>query len=238
MDYWLQLTLKIHSAPRYEPTRVMKRILLATILLFGYVVSFAQTESEPNNTFTTANAVSANVNTSATVGGADAIDNFKASFVFNANFRVIIQATNTSGSPQVLTFKFYNGLTFPGPVLSPQLQHTETVSSAPIGAGQTKTDTIEVCGLAPDTYYMTLESPGTFNYTLRWFPLNSVTIDGGNNTMSTARPFTYNVLKQGSLGYEFWGNVNIDSANYFKSILPVGDYSTRRLYINAQFNGC
>lgn len=219
----------------------MKKFLVAILLLFGYCTSYAQTETEPNDDFTTANEVLENENISASIGGGDAEDNFKAEFTYNGNLQIIIEITNTGATPATLQLEVYNGLTMGDnpPILMPQLL-TSVIFGTPILPGETISETFQIpCGFAPDDYYFKFTTPdgGTFDYNFEWEPFNVAVIDGNNNSFATARPFTYNVLKEGSLRYEFWGNPYYDSVNYFKSILPAGDYTNRRLYLSAWFGG-
>ena len=59
-----------------------------------------------------------------------------------------------------------------------------------------------------------------------------------NNTPGTASPFSFDIEEEASLGYEFWGNTNFDTVDYFTTTLPAANYDSVYLRIKAQNNQC
>lgn len=197
--------------------------------------SFGQSnETEPNNNYSTANLIATTVQRTASLDGVDTVDYHKLYFPFNANFRLTIQATNTGSTPQTLQLRMYNTLRINGEYLG-----NFYVTSALVNPGSTFQNTYDLCGKAIDSFYLVFKSLGQFNYNFTWYIVNPATNDGvNNNTAATATPFTYNVEKQASLKYEFWGNPNYDTADYFISTLPAANYNNVSLTIQAQNNSC
>ncbi len=217
----------------------MKKIIISAILiLFIQFISFGQSnEVEPNNSFNTADDLLINDPTTASLGGGDTVDYHALHFNYNANFYLVLEATNTasSGPPSSLLLTFYNTLRISG-------QYVSTIYNGSIllNAGATFSDTIIVCGQAIDSFYLKFKSFGTIDYTMEWFPVNAFANDGyqSNNSFATASPFTYNIEKEGSVKYKFWGGSNWDTVDYFRSVLPAANYDSVRLNIRAQSNSC
>ncbi|MEI2737772.1 MAG: hypothetical protein V9F01_03195 [Chitinophagaceae bacterium] len=217
----------------------MKKFCLSIFVIFTQLISFGQsTEVEPNNSFGTADELLINDPTDASLGAGDTVDYHGLHFNYNANFYLVLTATNTapSGPPSTLNLTMYNTLLMSG-------QYVGNFYSAGfvLNAGATFSDTIFVCGLAIDSFYLKFKTTGEFDYTMEWFPANAFAADdlyyGYNNTFATASPFTYNIQKEGSVKYEFWGPY-WDTVDYFRSILPAANYDSVRLNIRAQSNSC
>ena len=218
----------------------MKKICLSIFVFLTQLISFGQSsEVEPNNSFGTVDELLINDPTDASLGGGDTVDYHGLHFNYNANFYLVLTATNTaaSGPPSQLNLAFYNTLLFNGQYVS-----TIFYGGIILNAGATYSDTIIVCGQAVDSFYLKFETTGEFDYTMEWFPVNAFAEDdlfyNYNNTFATASPFTYNVQNEASLKYEFWGGSNWDTVDYFRSILPAANYDSVQLNIRAQSNSC
>lgn len=216
----------------------MRRFYLLIFITFTQLISFGQSaEVEPNNSFSVANLLLMSDPTDASLGGVDTVDYYRLHFNYNANFYLILTATNiaVNGPPSSLQMNFYNTLRVSG-------QHVSTIYSGSINlnAGATFSDTIIVCGQAIDSFYLKFKSFGTIDYNIEWFPANAFANDGyqNNNTFATASSFTYNIQKEGSVKYLFWNGPNWDTVDYFRSILPAANYDSVRLNIRAQSNSC
>ena len=215
----------------------MKKFCLSIFVILTQLISYGQSsEVEPNNSFSTADELLINDPTDANLGGGDTVDYHGLHFNYNANFYLVLTATNTaaSGPPSILELKFYNTLRISG-------QYVGNFYSTfiNVNAGATFSDTIIVCGQAIDSFYLKFKSLGTFDYNMEWFPANAFANDGyqTNNTFATASPFTYNIQKEGCVRYYFWGPT-WDTVDYFRSILPAANYDSVRLNIRAQSNSC
>jgi hypothetical protein len=213
----------------------MKIFSILLTLMITCSCCFGQTEeTEPNNTFNTADDLLLNDQITGDFAGADTVDYHKVNFNYHGNFQLHVQVTNTGTSTQTFRFNTYNSLTISGQFVGGM--DFRQVSLAP---GNSYDGSIFVCGLAPDNLYIELKSQGDFEYTIEWFPANVTPQDGSNNnTFGTATTFTFNVEKQGGVRYKFWGNSGFDSVDYFKSILPAANYDSVYLYISAQNNDC
>ncbi len=218
----------------------MKKFYLVTILVFTFLFSFGQAvEVEPNNSISTASPLLINDPTTATLDGADTVDYHGLEFNTHANFYLVVEATNTGSSgTQQLDLTIYNSLTnndeYVGNFFNTAYQ---------IPQGGTFRDTIKICGLASDSFYLKFKGLSQFDYSVEWFTLNSYIGDdlyfGYNNTAALASTFSFNVQKEATLGYEFWGNnYNWDTLDYFTSTLPAANYNDVSLRIRAANNNC
>jgi len=129
----------------------MKKILLAAALLIFHLIVFGQSgETEPNDTYETANELLENDVRSATLGNGDLTDFHLLSFEQDANLFIILQITNTgSNGPQTLAASVYNSL----------IDNGELVSGIyfinyPVEQGETVYDTIKLCGKMADEFYL------------------------------------------------------------------------------------
>lgn len=214
----------------------MKKILFSVILIIAVpFFSFGQSaETEPNNSYATANLIAAGVERTAILDGVDTVDYHKLNFSSNANFSLTIEATNTGSSTQTLQLRMYNTLRISGQYVG--LFHQ---TGFVVPQGSTISQTITLCGKAIDSFYLVFKSLGEFDYNFTWHAVNGYPNDGvSNNTPATATPFTYNVEKLASVKYEFWGSQNFDTTDYFTSTLPAGNYNNIYLNIDAQNNSC
>jgi len=227
---------KILLVPIYHQLTGMKKIFLSAVLiLLIQLVSFGQSsETEPNNSYATANLIAPGVERTAILDGIDTVDYHKLYFPWYANFSVTIEATNTGSGAQSLQLRMYNTLRIGGEYVGNFYQ-----TSFLVNQGATITQTITLCGKATDSFYLVFKSLAGFDYNFTWNSVNAYPNDGAsNNTAATATPFFYNVEKLASVKYEFWGGVNFDTTDYFTSTLPAGNYNNIYLNINGQNNSC
>jgi len=217
----------------------MKKITLSISILLIQMIAFGQLPSfevEPNNSFTTASPVLQNDPTTAILGGTDTIDYHGLDFSYNANFYLILQVTNTAiNGTQRLDLSIFNSLTFNG-----EYEGNFYSTAYVMNAGDSYTDTIKICGRAADSFYLRFKSQGQFQYTMEWYPVNAYddNIFYNNNTAATAFPFSFGIQKEASLGYEYWGNSNVDTLDFYSTTLPAANYDSVSLTIRAQSNAC
>lgn len=205
--------------------------------------AFAQAEEEPNNSFESANTIEYewDLITTASLGGTDTDDNFKLPFEYDGNMYVYVTATNTGTSAQPLTLTVYNGLNFgPGTGgVQPQEISFLLAAGRDIMPGETITDSLLVCSMAADDYYLKFHAAGNFNYSFSWYPVNVAANESwANDSFSEATPFNFNVQSSGGIRFILWGNSDRDSVDYWKTTLPAGNYNNIRLSLKAGYNGC
>jgi|GEM_PF-4651781 len=213
----------------------MKKFFLCAFLLFIQVMVWAQhTETEPNNDFPVANDFPYHSELTGTLSAADVVDIHKMDFPWNGNITIYLEVTNTgSNGVQQFDLNMYNGLELNG-------EHVGNFLSRgyQLPEGDTFYDTLVLCGKAADDYFFKLESQGDFEYRIRWYPTNIATNDTYNDELQYATPFFYDNYIDGGIGFEFWGNSGYDLVDFYKSVLPAGNYTERRLSIRAINNSC
>lgn len=216
-----------------------KIFYLATLLVLVNNASFCQSgETEPNNSFTTANAIFAYDQVEGTIGGGDAEDYHSLDFNYNGEININLELTNTgSNGPQLLTLSLFNSLQMGGTYVGNTYQVNLWVDE-----GSTEYFPIRVCGLAKDQYIIRMQAADDFEYIMEWYPSNTYNIDdlyiGYNDFPPYASPFTFNVEKEGSIGYKYWGNTNVDTVDYYTTILPAANYDSVELKIKASNTQC
>ncbi len=206
----------------------MRLICIGLAFVFAHLGAFAQTETEPNNTFATASNFPSFNTYTGTVGGGDAIDYHRVNLTQNANFYMLVEATNNSGNDAYLELKMYDGRQGTGLLLTHTIGNNLNVPD-----GETVYDTIYVCAKAIDNYYLSFTTNETFDYQLQWFPVAAYNTDEPNNNSLAAVPFAMHTEKMAATRYEFRGGIN-DTEDWFQSVtFPPGDYSSMKLYIEA-----
>ena len=221
----------------------MKKFILAAIFICLQIFVFGQSETEPNDTYQTASEVLENEVTTASLGSGDIVDYHLLDFDYqllkhDGNLNIVLEITNTgSTGTQTLSVSVYNSLTDNGELVSGIY-----FINYPTDPGETIYDTIKLCGQTADQFYLKIESTGDFDYTMQWYGFNLYEADDlywqYNNTPATASTFSFNIQKEASIGYEFWGDINYDTLDYFTTTLPAGNYDSINLKIQAQNNQC
>ncbi len=218
----------------------MRRFFFSVIFIIATrFISFGQSsEVEPNNSFSTASPLVLNDYTTASLGGGDVIDYHGIDFNYNANFYLVLEITNTgTNGTQSLDLSIFNSLK-----INNEYVGVFSSSSFMVDEGDLVYHTIYVCGLEADSFYLKFEGTGDFDYTMQWYPANVYNKDDlyylYNNTPGTASPFSFDIEEEASLGYEFWGNTNFDTVDYFTTTLPAANYDSVYLRIKAQNNQC
>lgn len=195
-------------------------------------------ESEPNDDISNANGIDEHQTTSASLGGGDQQDYFGLDFNKNAGFYVVLDVSNTGSDTRVFHFDFYNSLRIDGDYVGNFYS-----GGIQLDAGSSFYDTIKVCGMSRDSIYMKFSSAdGEFDYNVEWLADRPYNADdlyyGYNNNAGAALPFTFNTQTEGSLGYEFWGNRDFDTIDYYRTTIPVTDYENIVLQVNAENTIC
>lgn len=212
----------------------MRLFFLVLAILYIPLSALSQTETEPNDTFATADLFDFNVVLSASVGNGDAIDYFRLNYLSNRNFYLLVEATNISGGDASLQFNMYDGREASGLIYSKNIDDNTAIPD-----GVTVYDTIYLCGQAIDNYFITFSTNEEFNYQLQWFPVYSYDSDEPNNSAGQAIPFAFNTTKEGAIRYVFRGNPTYDTEDWFQSgVLPAGDYNTIKLYLTGLNTNC
>ena len=148
----------------------MKKIILAVLILLIKLVAFGQSnEVEPNNSFATASPLLYGDPTTATTDATDTIDYHGLDFDYNANFYLIITVTNTGTSgTQQLDLTIFN--TFK---VNDEYVGNFYITGYQLSEGAGFSDTIRICGLARDSFYLRFKSHGQFEYTMEWYAANT-----------------------------------------------------------------
>ncbi|MFZ1305089.1 MAG: CARDB domain-containing protein [Ferruginibacter sp.] len=214
----------------------MKKILLLLLIsLITVTVAGQQSESEPNNTFATADLFDFNDIFTASVGNGDGIDYHRLNYLSSRNFYLLLEATNISGGDAFLKFDMYDGREGAG------LIHTRNISNnLNIPDGATVYDTIYLCSQSVDNYFIAFTTNGEFDYQIQWFPVLSYLPENEpNNTSNNANPFAIHTTKEGSLQYTFRGNPTFDLIDWYQSgVLPAGNYNDIKLYLTGVNTNC
>jgi CARDB/PKD-like domain len=217
----------------------MKKIYLTAIIVFTYLFSIGQSvEIEPNNNIGTANAFSEADPTDGTLTVIDSVDYHRLYFNYSGDFVLYVNVTNTgNGAPKTFNIDYFNTVE-----INNQYVGNFYSTGIQLNAGSNFSFPITVCGLTKDSFYIKLKGDGSFSYNIEWYPSNIYNTDdlfyGYNNTAAVAMPFLYNVQKEASVGYNFWGSNFFDTLDYFTSTLPAGNYNLINLKINARNGDC
>ncbi len=212
----------------------MKKFYCTAAFSIFCFLAFAQTaETEPNNNFTTANSFPFAEEFTGTITAGDTVDFFGIDFQYDANFYMYVEVTNNGGSSSTLDFDLYNSLQQNGEYVGNFYS-----TGYNLDPGGTSSSPINICGKAADSFYLRVKGQGNFSYKITWYPTGANLPGFFNNTIATASPFFFNVSKQEGIRYEFWGNSNYDTIDYFTSTLPPGNYDDVILKINASNYSC
>ena len=214
----------------------MKKVCLSIFVILIQLISFGQgSESEPNNSFATADLFDFNDIFTASVGNGDAIDYFRLNYLSSRNFYLLVEATNISGNDAFLKFDMYDGREGAG------LIHTRNISNnLNIPDGETVYDTIYLCGQSIDNYFIAFTTNGEFDYQIQWYPVFSYLPEGEpNNTPGNATPFPIHTTKEGSIRYVFQGNTTYDVEDWYQSgVLPAANYNDINLILTGVNTNC
>lgn len=207
----------------------MKRYLLLLSALFSYAVSFAQSETEPNDDFASANSIYQGDDFYANVGPSD-IDYFTFYPNTGGALRFYIGVGNYSGATAYVEMNVYDGRQGGGGLL-----YSETFE---VQDGVYDIFERRLCALEPDDYYVSFTSTEDIDYYIRWEPFSSYPSDVNNETSGTAISFNMDSLKAAYIGYQFRGGA-LDTEDWFKSTpIPAGDNSSLKLYMEATHTTC
>jgi hypothetical protein len=175
------------------------------LLLFVSSLAFAQSESEPNNTFESADLLTT-ANLSGQLGcqgAADRDDYFRAETSDDGTLRLIVSYTNRSGNAGAdATAYIYDG-------------NGTLLTSTPrfnVAIGATVTDTLTAYGRAAGLVYFRLYSTFCFDYSVRYELIPAPTTADGetNNTFADASALEHDRPVDGRIGYVTGGRQDRD----------------------------
>jgi hypothetical protein len=175
------------------------------LLLFVTSTAFAQSESEPNNTFESADPLTT-ANLAGQLGcqgAADRDDYFQAELSDDGTLRLIVSYTNRSGNAGAdATAYIYDG-------------NGTLLTSTPrfnVAIGATVTDTLTVYGRAEGLVYFRLYSTFCFDYSVRYELIPAPTDADGetNNTLADASALAHDRPADGRIGYVTGGQQDRD----------------------------
>lgn len=225
---------------------VMKKLHLCVLFVLGFLCAMqpasaqTYTETESNNTFSTANLLNNFDTLNATVGGPDAIDYFRLDLNYWTAFNytsgsvfVEVVATNTGTQNAVLNAQLFNGLQAAGSVYSGNIEGS-------VAPGATVTGSVRLCAQFMDDFYVAFSTDGSFSYKLRFHFSDPNPNWEPNNTRQTASIYRYdsiNPLRQ-SVKYAYRGNTETDTVDYVKTIFPSGNFGNLGIYLSAKNNSC
>ncbi|RYF87265.1 MAG: hypothetical protein EON98_01050 [Chitinophagaceae bacterium] len=221
----------------------LHQLLLAFLLCTSVQNLMAQhyNETEPNNSFATANLLKRFPDTLlATIGGSDAIDYFKVDLSYYTGFNwttgtlvVDIVATNTGSSASSLKAELFNGLQGAG------LLKTENFSGS-IAPGASITRSIIYCGAVSDDYFVAVTTGGQFSYRVNIYYSDANPNTEPNNTRASASSISYDtvITKRQAINYQYRQDPYTDTVDYLKTVFPPGSYGNIALEIKAKNNGC
>lgn len=186
---------------------------------FRYIIDTipnAPEDTEPNNSFATATPVNQLDSVDGrlrfvTVPAVDDNDFYRVVLPYDGTMKIILKATPYNcGGGGYINFKVYDKRQSIGQLFFKQT----TVSSY----GQTIYDTIKLCGLASDTFYIHFHSFQNFIYSFKYQMLDTSINDiEPNNNFASSLAHNENELKKGHLGYR---SSDYDNFDYYRTVLP------------------
>lgn len=189
----------------------MKHALLSAIFLFAATRLMAQPETEPNNSFATANLIQAATAVTGnllTAPVTDGDDYFITVLPVDGTIRYFLEYNNTSGSTgaDLYSYMYNRGKAQIGSSIK---------FNQPLGVSR---DTAMIYGRAADTVYFRINASASFSYTFRYEMIPAGPADPEpNNTFAQAKPFTAGIPQDGRIGYT---SVSSDDNDYFYTVLP------------------
>ncbi|MCB9251267.1 MAG: T9SS type A sorting domain-containing protein [Flavobacteriales bacterium] len=192
----------------------MKNILCLMILLCTVIAYGQKQESEPNNSFNTANFVPSDSSLSGSVNNTtDVYDYLRISTSNDGTVTLILSAKNTGVSTGYAYLYGYDSRKNGGQILAKYVANSSTV-----GIGVTVYDTINLYGMQRDSLYFRIEASTSFAYNFKYI-LNDISTNDSepNNGFAEALPILENDLKQGHIGYYSGGG--FDVSDYYRTVL-------------------
>ncbi|MCY7293064.1 MAG: hypothetical protein LH615_12865, partial [Ferruginibacter sp.] len=174
----------------------------------------APEDPEPNNTFATSVPINAldSVNGRLrfiTLPTPDENDYYRTILPKDGTMNIILKTTNYNCGSNHVNFWVYDRRQGNNFIYFNQF----TSQSA-----QTRYDTIKLCGLASDTFYLRIHSFGKIVYSIK-YQLQDTSINDiePNNSFATAIAYNENEVKKGHIGYYSNGSFDFD---YYRTVLP------------------
>jgi len=186
---------------------------------FRYIIDTipnAPEDPEPNNSFAAATSINEldSVNGRlrfVTIPAVDENDYYRTVLPYDGTMKIILKATPYNcGGVGYINFKVYDKRQAGGQIFFKQTAATTF--------GQTIYDTITLCGLASDTFYIHFQSFQNFIYSFKYQMIDTSANDmESNNNFATAISHNENELKKGHLGYR---SSDYDNYDYYRTVLP------------------
>ncbi len=197
---------------------IYSTLCLVALFLSGYS-GFSQTETEPNNTTGTANALAQGANISGNVGPGDADDYFVGIPNSEGTVTFTVNYTNTSGNAGAdLYIYMYNA----------NSGQIGTSNALNVGVGTSSSINITVPCRKAETIYFRITSGFAFSYSANFNTVTTGTNDAEpNNSFPQATYFNSNSSVDGHVGYL---GVTLDNNDYYATVLP--DDGTLKVYLN------
>ena len=202
----------------------MKKVTTLLFLLFAGLVSYSQTaETEPNDSFNSANYITKdNVKTGSTASGSD-IDYFVSHLPTDGTLKIIIKATNTGIAAGWLLLNIFGG--DQGQLASRYISGTSSIA-----AGATVYDTITLFGRGADSVFFRYSTNYTFSYEFKYEITDAGTNDiEPNNSFATATSITHHEVKSGHI--KFAANGLSDDSDFYRTKTPAD--GTLKVYVSA-----
>jgi hypothetical protein len=192
---------------------IKRYIYIIFILLFNslHYSAFTQsTESEPNNTFETAESISILSEKIGTVQTSiDDDDYFKTVFPNDGTLKIFVQGTNIGSQTSYLGMYGYDKRKGEGRLFGYYIQSSSTQP------GNTVADTFTFRGRAADTFYFRIVSTGHYNYKFKYNIEDTSQNDlEPNDNFEQAIPVLQNERKQGHIGYIYTETTGIGTPSY------------------------
>lgn len=189
---------------------------------FWYIIDTipnAPEDPEPNNSFATATPINQGDSVNGrlrfvTVPAVDDNDYYRTVLPYDGTMKIFIKGTPYNcGTSGYINFKVYDKRQAGGNIYFKQIG-----SSSNLQFGQSIYDTVTLCGLASDTFYIHFHSFQNFIYSFKYQMVDTSANDlEPNNSFATANPHNENELKRGHLGYR---SSDYDNYDYYRTVLP------------------
>lgn len=211
------------------------------LLLVQETIAQNYPETEPNNTFATANNLRRYPDSLlATANAAGGIDYYKFDLSYYINTLqakvgtvvVYLTVTNNGNTGDAIKAEVFNGLMENGIAGSQEWND--------IPAGATANKSLNVCGTAMDDFYLAISSAGNFSYKMIWYYSDANPNTEPNNTRATANTISYNTFAEyrEAIQYQYRHDPYTDTVDYIKTVLPPNDYNNVSLKITGKNNSC
>ncbi|MBN8789018.1 MAG: hypothetical protein J0I84_18185 [Terrimonas sp.] len=221
----------------------MRKLFYSLVFFFFSYYASAQNdiwETEPNNSFATANIISTYpVNIRGSVGESDIIDYFKPDIGGSlgywkvGSYSLILNATNTSTEPQSVTVRFFNSQQGAGKFFD-----STTALIAP--GASISSQYFTTCGKVLDNVYIAFSSSGTFDYSFSFYIGDPFQDSEPNNSIATATVLSEPLFANRDYAINFQGfdPPDYDIVDYYRLNLSQTNYDEAAIRIKAKNLAC